>query len=68
MDVVRGCVGKQQYLSKAHAKQVARSMSERHREPFHLYRCPACGYHHVGHLVPSAIRGAPTSPVSAIHA
>lgn len=58
MDVQRGCTGKQAYLSKAHAKQVARSMSARHHEPFHLYRCPACGYHHVGHVVPMAVRRA----------
>jgi len=56
MDVQRGCTGKQVYLSKAHAKHVARGMSARHREPFHLYRCPACGYHHVAHVVPMAVR------------
>lgn len=56
MDVERGCRPKQAYLSKADAKAIARSMSARHREAFHLYRCPACRYWHVGHLVPAVIR------------
>lgn len=47
------CRSKQVYLSKAEAKRVARLMSRRHREALHLYRCPECGYHHVGHLVPA---------------
>lgn len=48
-----GCRSKQVYLSKAEAKRVARLMSRRHREALHLYRCPDCGYHHVGHIVPA---------------
>jgi len=59
-DIERACRSKQVYLSKAEAKQVARSMSRRHREALHLYRCPHCGYHHVGHVVPAAVRTAPT--------
>ncbi len=58
MDVERGCRSKQAYLSKAEAKRVAQLMKERHREAFHLYRCPSCGYHHVGHLVPAGLREA----------
>lgn len=49
----QGCRSKQVYLSKAEAKRVARLMSSRHREALHLYRCPDCGYHHVGHIVPA---------------
>ena len=49
----QGCRSKQGYLSKAEAKRVARLMSRRHREALHLYRCPDCGYHHVGHIVPA---------------
>jgi len=56
MDVERGCRSKQAYLSKAEAKRVARDMSRRHREAMHLYRCPHCGYHHVGHIVPARLR------------
>jgi hypothetical protein len=70
MDEERACRGKQAYLSKADAKRVARLMSARERERLHLYRCPWCHYHHVGHLgarragVPSAVGGsaAPTPP------
>ena len=49
----QGCRSKQVYLSKAEAKRVARLMSRRHRDALHLYRCPDCGYHHVGHIVPA---------------
>ena len=56
MDIERGCRSKQAYLTKADAKHIARSMSARHREAFHLYRCPSCRYFHVAHLVPAAIR------------
>ncbi|HET7056832.1 MAG TPA: hypothetical protein VFI12_10240 [Thermomicrobiales bacterium] len=56
MDIERGCRSKQAYLTKADAKRIARSMSARHREAFHLYRCPNCRYFHVGHLVPAAFR------------
>lgn len=48
----QGCRSKQVYLSKAEAKRVARIVSRRHREALHLYRCPECGYHHVGHILP----------------
>lgn len=58
MDIERGCRSKQAYLSKADAKRVARLMSHRHREALHLYRCPHCGYHHVGHVVPAFLRAA----------
>lgn len=58
MDVERACRSKQTYLSKADAKRVARLMSRREREALHLYRCPHCGYHHVGHALPAAIRAA----------
>jgi len=56
MDTERACWAKQVYLSKAAAKRVARDMSRRHREPLHLYRCPHCRYHHVGHIVPAHVR------------
>lgn len=56
MNVDRGCRSKQVYLTKTQAKQVVRFMGARHREAFHLYRCDACGYWHVGHVVPSVIR------------
>ena len=55
MDVERSCRSKQVYLTKAHA-QVVRLMDARHRDAFHLYRCEACGYWHVGHLVPAIFR------------
>jgi hypothetical protein len=50
MDVERSCRSKQVYLSKAHAKGIARSMSARHREALHIYSCPSCRYWHVGHM------------------
>ncbi len=56
VNVERGCRSKQVYLTKAHAKQVVRLMGARHRDAFHQYRCEACGYWHVGHLVPAVIR------------
>ena len=56
MNVERGCRSKQVYLTKAHAKQVVRLMGARHRDAFHQYRCDACGYWHVGHLVPAWLR------------
>ncbi len=56
MNVERGCRSKQVYLTKAHAKQVVRFMGARHRDAFHLCRCEACGYWHVGHLVPVVFR------------
>lgn len=61
MDVMRGCVPKQQYLTKADAKRVARLMSVRHRQPFHQYACPNCRYFHVAHDVPAPVR-APRLP------
>jgi hypothetical protein len=56
MNVERGCRSKQTYLTKAEAKQVVRLMGARHRDAFHLYTCPACGYWHVGHLIPAVLR------------
>jgi hypothetical protein len=50
------CGSKQGYLSKPEAKRVARLMSARHRERFHLYDCPRCGLFHVGHVVPAFFR------------
>ena len=58
MDIERGCRSKQAYLSKRHAKQVARLMTEREGEPLHQYLCPNCHYRHIGHDVPSALRAA----------
>ena len=52
----RECGNKQGYLSKSEAKRVARLMSARHRDRFHLYRCPQCGLWHVGHVVPASLR------------
>jgi hypothetical protein len=54
----RECGTKQGYLSKAEAKRVARLMSGRYREGFHLYTCRRCGLWHVGHIVPAPIRAA----------
>jgi hypothetical protein len=56
MDVERGCRSKQAYLTKAEAKQVVRLMGARHRDAFNLYRCEACGYYHIGHLIPAVFR------------
>jgi hypothetical protein len=56
------CRSKQVYLSKAEAKRVARLMSLRHGEALHLYRCSACGYYHVGHIVPAWQRMPPDPP------
>lgn len=58
MQIDRECGTKQGYLTKADAKRVARLMSSRHREGFHLYRCPHCALWHVGHVVPAVIRAA----------
>jgi hypothetical protein len=57
MDAAAVACWKQAYVSKAEAKRVARLMTERHGEAFHLYRCERCRYYHVGHLVPAALRG-----------
>lgn len=57
MNIEAGCRGKQAYLAKAEAKRVARLMSVRHREAFHLYGCPNCRYFHVGHVEPAFLRG-----------
>jgi hypothetical protein len=51
VNIETGCRSKQQYLSKADAKRVARLMTARHRDGFHLYECSNCGYFHVGHIV-----------------
>jgi hypothetical protein len=56
VDVDRECGTKQGYLSKSEAKRVARLMSARHRDGFHLYTCPHCGLWHVGHVVPASFR------------
>jgi hypothetical protein len=56
VSIDRECGTKQGYLSKPEAKRVARLMSGRYREGFHLYACPHCGLWHVGHLVPAALR------------
>jgi hypothetical protein len=56
VDVERSCRSKQVYLSKAHAKAIVRLMGARHRDHFHLYRCEACCYWHIGHLVPAWLR------------
>jgi hypothetical protein len=56
MDVERSCRSKQVYLTKAHAKAVVRFMGTRHRNEFNLYRCEACSYWHVGHLMPAWLR------------
>jgi len=58
MNVEAGCRSKQAYLTKRDAKRVARLMTERHRDGFHLYRCPNCRTFHVGHLVPAFLRPA----------
>jgi len=57
MNVEAGCRSKQAYLTKSDAKRVARLMTARHRDGFHLYRCPSCRYFHVGHRVPAFLRG-----------
>lgn len=57
MNIDRECGSKQDYLSKPEAKRVARLMSVRHREGFHLYTCTQCRLFHVGHLVPALFRG-----------
>jgi hypothetical protein len=56
VNIDRECGSKQGYLSKPEAKRVARLMTGRHRDGFHLYSCPHCGLWHVGHIVPAAIR------------
>ena len=58
MDIDRGCRSKLAFFLKAEAKRVAQGMSRRTDEPFHLYRCPACGHYHVGHVVPAFVRSA----------
>jgi hypothetical protein len=56
VSIDRECGMKHGYLSKPEAKRVARLMSGRYREGFHLYTCPRCGLFHVGHVVPAALR------------
>lgn len=59
MDPERSCRSKQTYLTKAHAKAVVRLMGARYRDQFNLYACDACGYWHIGHLVPAFLRARP---------
>jgi hypothetical protein len=56
MNVERSCRSKRTYLTKAEAKQVVRLRGARHRDSFNLYRCEACCYYHVGHLIPAIFR------------
>jgi hypothetical protein len=56
MNIETGCLGKHAYFTKAEAKRVARGMTRREREAFHLYRCSNCGHLHVGHVVPAFLR------------
>ena len=56
MRIDRECGPKQSYLSKAEAKRVARLMTGRHREAFHLYTCSHCRLFHVGHVMPAFMR------------
>jgi hypothetical protein len=56
MNIETGCLGKQAFFTKAEAKRVARGMTRRVREDFHLYRCSNCDHLHVGHLVPAFLR------------
>jgi hypothetical protein len=56
MNIETGCQGKLAFFTKAEAKRVARGMTRREREAFHLYRCANCGHLHVGHAVPSFLR------------
>jgi hypothetical protein len=56
MNIERGCRSKQTYLTKAEAKRVVRLMGARYREAFNLYRCEACRYWHVRHLIPAVFR------------
>jgi hypothetical protein len=58
MNIDTGCRSKQAYLTKADAKRVARLMTARHRDGFHPYECPNCGYFHIGHQVPAFLRRA----------
>ena len=52
----RGCRSKQTYLTRADARRIERVMSRRYHEAFRAYPCRWCGYYHLGHTVPAAIR------------
>jgi predicted RNA-binding Zn-ribbon protein involved in translation (DUF1610 family) len=47
-----GCIGKQTFLDKRQAKAMCRSVNTRNRlrgnPEAHIYRCPGCGYYHLG--------------------
>jgi hypothetical protein len=58
VSIDRECGSKQGYLTKHDAKRVARLMTGRHADAFHLYACPHCRLWHVGHLVPQPLRAA----------
>lgn len=43
------CDGKRPYRDKATAKTVAKRSERSLRQRLHPYRCPHCGYWHLGH-------------------
>ncbi len=46
------CVGKIPYLLRGNAEKVKRSMRGQGRGRIEEYRCPHCGWWHVGHRPP----------------
>lgn len=47
-DPVVNCVGKDKHANKAAAAEVAKRMSRRDRGRVSEYKCPHCGFYHVG--------------------
>lgn len=42
------CIGKDKHKSMSLAREIARRMSSRREEAIRAYKCPHCGYYHVG--------------------
>jgi rubrerythrin len=54
----RRCLGKHRYQDPAHAARDAADLSRKERAPVSHYRCPHCGFIHVGHT-PAKTKPAP---------
>ena len=66
-DPNKQCYGKKKYLTKAHAKRslsrLPRSAMVKNRSSLKPYRCPHCGYFHLGTKVPTGLLELPEASV-----
>ena len=54
-NVEKGCTPKRKYVSRTDARKAARRTANECRERMNAYRCPECGFYHVGHKWTSRI-------------